>query len=173
MQRTCTDNWAVRHRKLYFSSEVCLLRCGVASHREKKNSTARLLFVRFVRFYGCIPCTFLFNFVNYVFLLLCSCILIVMYVPFCVFSFIVLFCVFFVCKCVQHYCHRFSTQSRLTKYIIYLIISYTMSSYHISYHNTPYHISYHHIMSYHISYHNMPYHISKNLKSYKFYTIYM
>ena len=35
----------------------------------------------------------LFNFVNYVRLLLCLWILIVMYVPFWVFSFIVLFCV--------------------------------------------------------------------------------
>jgi len=40
-----------------------------------------------------------FNFVNYVILLLCVCILIFMYVPFCVFCFIVLFCVLFVCKC--------------------------------------------------------------------------
>jgi hypothetical protein len=32
--------------------------------------------------YGCIFCMLLFNFVNYVFLLLCLCILIVMYVPF-------------------------------------------------------------------------------------------
>ena len=41
--------------------------------------------------------TVLFNFLNYVFLLLCFCILIVMYVLFCVFCFIVLFCVLFVC----------------------------------------------------------------------------
>jgi hypothetical protein len=33
-------------------------------------------------------------------------ILIVMYVPFCVFCLIVLFCVLFVCKCVVDYCHR-------------------------------------------------------------------
>jgi len=39
----------------------------------------------------------LFNFVNYVFLLLCLCILIVMYVLFCAFCFIVLFHVLFVC----------------------------------------------------------------------------
>ena len=52
--------------------------------------------------YGCIFCTLLFNFVNYVFLLLCVCILIVMYVPFWVFCFIVLFCVLFVCKFVLY-----------------------------------------------------------------------
>ena len=50
--------------------------------------------------YGCMFCTFLFNFVNYVFLLLCLCILSVVYVLFCVFCFIVLFCVLFVYKCV-------------------------------------------------------------------------
>jgi hypothetical protein len=33
-------------------------------------------------------------------------ILIVMYVPFCIFCLIVLFCVLFVCKCVLDYCHR-------------------------------------------------------------------
>jgi len=67
----------------------------------------------------------LFNFVNYVFLLLCLRILIVMYVLFWVFCFIVLFCVLFVCKCVLYYCHRVSTQLHLTKYIIpYHIISY-------------------------------------------------
>ena len=46
----------------------------------------------------------------YIFLFLCLYILIVRYVPFLVFSFIVLFCVLFVCKCVLFYCHRVSTQ---------------------------------------------------------------
>jgi hypothetical protein len=47
----------------------------------------------------------LFNFVNYVFLLLCV-----------VYSWsIVLLCVLFVCKCVLYYCHRLSTKLQLTK----------------------------------------------------------
>ena len=41
-------------------------------------------------------------------------ILIVMYVPFWVFRFIVLFRVLSVCKCVLYYCHRVSTQLQLT-----------------------------------------------------------
>jgi hypothetical protein len=68
----------------------------------------------------------LFNFVNYVFLFLCLCILIVMYVLFWVFCFIVLFCVLFVCKCVLYYCHRVSTQLQTTNtyHIILLIASH-------------------------------------------------
>ena len=63
-------------------------------------------------------CKLLFNFVNYVFLLLCLCILIVMYVLFWVFCFIVLFRLLFVCKCVLYCCHRASTQLQLTNIII-------------------------------------------------------
>jgi hypothetical protein len=48
----------------------------------------------------------LFNFINYVFLLLCM-----FRSGYC---FIVLFCVLFVCKCVLYYCHRVSTQLQLT-----------------------------------------------------------
>jgi hypothetical protein len=68
---------------------------------------------------------FCFNCVNYVFLLLWLCILIVMHVLFYVFCFIVFFCALFVCKCVIYYCHRVQTQSQLTN-----------TSYIISYHIT-------------------------------------
>jgi hypothetical protein len=61
---------------------------------------------------------FLFNFVNYKFLLVCLCILIVIHVQFCVFCFIVLFCVLFVCKCLLCYCRRMSNQSQSKIYQI-------------------------------------------------------
>jgi hypothetical protein len=64
--------------------------------------------------YGCVFCVLLFDFVNYVFLLLCLCILIVMYVLFCIFCFIVSFCVLLVCKCVLYCCYRVATQLQLT-----------------------------------------------------------
>ena len=57
--------------------------------------------------------------------------LIVMYVLFCVFHFILLSCVLFVCKCVLHYCHWVSAQLQSTNI-----------SYHIIYHLS-YHIIYH------------------------------
>jgi len=59
-------------------------------------------------------CTLLFNIVNCVFLLLCLGILIVTYGLFCVFRFIVLFCVLLVCRCVLYCCHRLSTQPQST-----------------------------------------------------------
>jgi hypothetical protein len=48
-------------------------------------------------------------------------ILTLMYVPFWVFCFIVLFCVLFVCMCVLYYCHRVSTQLQLTNIINHII----------------------------------------------------
>ena len=43
-----------------------------------------------------------------------------MYVPFCVFRFIVLFYVLFVCKCVLYYWHRVSTQLQLTNILYHM-----------------------------------------------------
>ena len=70
-------------------------------------------------------------------------------------------CSMIVCKCVQFYCYRMSTQLQLTNmsYIIYRII-YIMS-YITSHHIISYHIISYHIISYHIiSYHIISYHIS-------------
>jgi hypothetical protein len=64
----------------------------------------------------------LFNFVNYVFLLLRLCILIIMYVLFCIFCFIVFFYVLFLCKCVLYYCHRLSAQLQLTNTSHHIIL---------------------------------------------------
>ena len=55
--------------------------------------------------FGCIFCMLLFNFVNYVFLLLCLCILIVMYVLFCSVYSVSLCCsVYSVSLCCSVYC---------------------------------------------------------------------
>jgi hypothetical protein len=72
--------------------------------------------------YGGMFCVLLFNLVNCVFILLCLCIVTVIYVPFCVFCFIVLFYVLFVCKCVLYCCHRVEIQLQLTN----ISISYKM-----------------------------------------------
>jgi len=67
--------------------------------------------------YGCVFCMLAFNFVNYVFLLLCM-----FRSGYC---FIVLFCVLFVCKCVLYYCHRVSTQLQLTNILYQIILTST------------------------------------------------
>ena len=53
------------------------------------------------------------------FLLLRLCIILVMYVVFCIFCFIVLFYVLFVCKSILYYCHRVSIQLQLTNISLY------------------------------------------------------
>ena len=106
-------------------------------------------------------CMLLFNFVNYVFLLLCLCIPFVMYVLFCIFCFHCVSYVLFVCKCVLYYCHRVSTQLQFTNISHHTI--YHIISYHIKY-IIPYHISYisYHIVLYHIVSYIISYNISKD-----------
>ena len=101
--------------------EVCCF-CSCFVYHILSHSSGSILYHRI---YGCMICMLLFNFVNYVFLLLCLCILIVMYVPFWVFCFIVLFCVLFVCKCVLYYCHRPSTQFQLRNISHQIILTST------------------------------------------------
>jgi hypothetical protein len=74
-----------------------------------------------------------------------------MYTIFCVFCFIVLFCILFVCKCILYYCHRVSTQLQLTN------ISYHISYRIVSHHTTPHHTT-SYIISYMVSYHITPHH---------------
>ena len=92
------------------SYEICCL-CGFFVYHVISYSFGSI-FHHFI--YCCMFCLLLFNFVNYVFLLLRIFILIVMYVPFWVSCFIVLFCVLFVCIYVLHYCHRVSNQLQST-----------------------------------------------------------
>jgi hypothetical protein len=101
--------WDIDHRK----SAACMALSFITFFR--------ILWLHFLSLYIWLYVLYASVCVNYVFLFLCLCILIVMYVKFCVFCCIVLFCVLFVCKCVMYYYHRVSTQLQL-KNISYLII---------------------------------------------------
>jgi hypothetical protein len=69
--------------------------------------------------YGRMFCMLFFNFVNYVFLLLCLCIIIFIYVLLSMFCLHCVFYVLFVCKRVLYYCHRVSNQLQLTNVLSY------------------------------------------------------
>jgi hypothetical protein len=101
---------------LQYKSCLCLCKHDYLSQCTSKVIITSLMVFSFSPFFYILLVTFFI--ILYVFLLLCifyyyvMCsfvslsILIVMYVPFCVFCLIVLFCVLFVCKCVLYYCHR-------------------------------------------------------------------
>ena len=85
------------------------------------------IIVRFVRFCLILKITYSFCYIVYyycyvmyyyryiyAFLCLCLCVLTVMYVPFWVFCFMVLFCVLLLCNCVLYYSHRVPIQLQLT-----------------------------------------------------------
>jgi len=87
--------------------------------------------------YGYMFCTFLFNFVNCLFLFLCLCIFIVIFIySYCFFMFcsgyfvsLCCFCVLFVCKRTLYCCHLLSNQFQLTN-ISYHIVSYFIYQLH-------------------------------------------
>ena len=67
-------------------------------------------------------CMLLFNFVHYVYLLLCLCILIVMYVLLWVLFHCFVLCSVCVYTCTVLYnCHHVSTQMQLTKYKYHIV----------------------------------------------------